>query len=103
MKVRCIKKAYHKGKIWREGEVYDYPEGETPPDNAFVILKDKKDVEAAQKTTRAARLEEAEKNLEKDKLVTRAVELGVGAPSTLSRWGVEKLKEEIKKAEEGED
>jgi hypothetical protein len=32
---------------------------------------------------------------EKDKLIAKAAELGVGAPSVLKRWSVDKLKTEI--------
>ena len=37
---------------------------------------------------------------DKDALVERAAELGIGAPSTLKRWGVEKLSAAIEEAEE---
>ena len=39
----------------------------------------------------------------KAELVEKAVSLGIGNKSTLARWGVEKLQEEISKAEAGED
>jgi len=49
-----------------------------------------------------ARVEALEKGVQKDDgkeaLVEQAVELGLGAKSTLSRWSIEKLTTEIDKA-----
>jgi len=105
MKVRCFKRAYHKGRIWREGEVYEYPEGETPPAYAFEVLETEKKIKDAEKGTRKARIEDAEKEKisGKDFLVTRATSLGIASPSQLARWSVDRLKSEIQKAENGDE
>ncbi len=42
-----------------------------------------------------------DESLEKDVLVARAVELGVGNQSTLTRWGVKRLTDAIAEAEQG--
>ena len=49
---------------------------------------------------------DAQPSAEKQELVSRAVELGIGAPSQLSRWGEDRLRSEIEAAEanvEGEN
>ena len=48
----------------------------------------------------------AQPSAEKQGLVSRAAELGIGAPSQLSRWGEDRLRSEIEAAEanvEGEN
>jgi hypothetical protein len=97
MKVLCTKKAFHKGEIWREGEVYDYP-GDTPPGYAFKILteKDVKDERKKQAEEAAASNEDKAK----EKLIADASRLGIGAPSTLARWGVDRLEKAIAEARE---
>lgn len=39
---------------------------------------------------------------DKDGLVAKAVSLGIGAPSILKRWGIDRLMAEIEKSERGE-
>jgi hypothetical protein len=49
-----------------------------------------------------ARVEALEGMLDKKTgLIKRAVDLGIGAPSTLSRWSVEKIESAIAEAEDG--
>gem|GEM_PF-6107678 len=90
MKVECLVYTYHLGRIWREGVVYDYPDDKTPPKRRFKVLEAPKE---------KAKEKPENSDPEKEKLIARASELGIGPPSTLSRWGVDKLKDEIGRAE----
>lgn len=102
MKVLCTKKAYHKGEIWREGKVYDYP-GDNPPGYAFKILseaeaKEAEKAEEKEKVTDAPGKEEKKEEKAKEKLVADASRLGIGPPSALARWSIERLEKAIAEA-----